>query len=292
MNFLQTQMQRLDELRARASQVRSLPILRRWSPPPPAAATTEHCEGFLNSQRLALQACREVASFLQPGWSEKQAAAMVNTYLRDHGVQSFFHYAFAWYGERTRFEGVRTYWDYLPSSRILQEGEVFILDVAPIVDGFVSDVGFSGCMGDDPEFARAMDLLRQLRSEIPAMVDQSAPGRELWQAVNQRLLGSGFTNIHRQYPFAVLGHRVHQVPASGPDLRFLNFGWRSYWSLLSRGLFGQLLNADFQGDLRGLWAIEPHLGTQKFGAKFEEILVIDDAGAHWLEAATQLGSLD
>jgi hypothetical protein len=34
---------------------------------------------------------------------------------------------------------------------------------------------------------------------------------------------------------------------------------------------------------QGLWAFEPHLGCAEFGAKFEEILVIDDDGVRWLD---------
>jgi hypothetical protein len=62
----------------------------------------------------------------------------------------------------------------------------------------------------------------------------------------------------------------------------LNFGWQSYWEFLSRGLFGQLLNAHYEGKLEGLWAIEPHIGGPGFGAKFEQLLWVQDGKAEWL----------
>jgi len=65
-------------------------------------------------------------------------------------------------------------------------------------------------------------------------------------------------------------------------LKYLNFGWHSYWSILSRGLFRELLNAAHTGKLSGLWAVEPHIGSKTFGAKFEEILVVTTHGAQWL----------
>jgi hypothetical protein len=33
----------------------------------------------------------------------------------------------------------------------------------------------------------------------------------------------------------------------------------------------------------GLWAVEPHLGFRGVGAKFEELLVITDDDAYWLD---------
>jgi hypothetical protein len=33
----------------------------------------------------------------------------------------------------------------------------------------------------------------------------------------------------------------------------------------------------------GLWAVEPHLGKNGVGAKFEEILVITETDAYWLD---------
>ncbi len=76
---------------------------------------------------------------------------------------------------------------------------------------------------------------------------------------------------------------MHQVAEVHMGLTVINFEWQSYWSLLSRGLFGQLYNENFEGDFTGLWAIEPHLGANTFGAKFEEILVVTKEKAYWLE---------
>jgi hypothetical protein len=33
----------------------------------------------------------------------------------------------------------------------------------------------------------------------------------------------------------------------------------------------------------GLWAVEPHLGFRGTGAKFEEILVVTEGDAFWLD---------
>lgn len=266
-----------------ASKITSLPIVKVLSEAANQAPKSQEIEGFLSAQRLARQAATDIAAMLQPGWSETYTADMINTWLRDNGVESFFHKAFVWFGERSRFDGVRSYYDYLPGKRVLRENEVFVLDVAPIVDGYICDIGYSNCFGTDPEFEKARGYLADLRQAIPNMFQALSTGSEIWNAIDENIRRNDFENIHKKYPFSVLGHRIHRSRLQGIKANLINFGWQSYWELLSRGLFGQLLNQNFEGDLTGLWAIEPHIGTATFGAKFEEILVVDETGCRWIE---------
>ena len=62
------------------------------------------------------------------------------------------------------------------------------------------------------------------------------------------------------------------------------FSSHSYWALLTRGFFPELLTPNHEGSKEGLWAIEPHFGVNReFGIKFEEILVVKGTEAHWLD---------
>ena len=272
------------------SRVSRLPVLDRLSPSGARAPSAEEKEGYLACQRLAQRAALEVAGLVREGWTEKQTAVLLNTYLRDSGVTGFFHQAFVWFGERTRFDGVRAlrYDDYSPTRRVLQPGEVFILDVAPILDGYVCDIGYVDSLGPNAALREARHFLRELRDELPGLFMGPNRGRDIWRLVDKRIVDAGYENVHAQYPFSVLGHRVHRVPLGG-NVGALNFGWQSYWSFLSRGLFGQLLNGNHDGSLDGLWAIEPHIGTNgdgvnRFGAKFEELLLVEQGSARWLDA--------
>jgi len=265
------------------SNVSALPVVQRVSPSANGLCDSESLAGYLECQRLAFDAVKEVSSMMREGWTEKQAADLVATYLRDFGVRDFFHYPFAWFGERTRFDKIRHYAQYSPTKRFLLPGEVYILDVAPVLDGFTCDIGYSACLGENAEFTKAQNFLQSLRDIIPSLFSASRTGGSIWTEIDRLILKAGYENIHKKYPFAVLGHRIHRDVPRGPGLQLLNFGWQSYWAFLSRGLFGQLLNANHEGKLTGLWAIEPHIGTSGFGAKFEEILVVEDKRAYWLE---------
>jgi len=263
----------------------SLPFLNRLSPSVEAEPTASELAGYAHAQSVAREAAVEVASLVREGWSETQAADLLGTYLRDKGVRAFFHHPFAWFGSRTRFQGIRSYTAYQPSDKRLKMGDVFILDVAPIVDGFVCDIGYTASLGENAELAKAKAWLHEIRRDLPGLFQKAETGGEVWAEVDRRLKAAGFDNIHQRYPFEVLGHRVPRVTGAAAPLKLLHFGWQSYWSLASRGLFGQLLARFHEGGLLGLWAVEPHIGGAGFGAKFEEILVVDKNGAHWLQEA-------
>jgi methionine aminopeptidase len=236
--------------------------------------------GFSRAQKLAENGVREISSLMREGWTELQTAALLDTYLKDYGVKSFFHHAFAWFGERTRFDGIKKYVDFLPGQRVLLPGEVYILDVAPIYQGYICDVGFTACLGSNTQYIKAEKKLVEIREEIPTLFMGNISLGEIWKTIGSKIKEAGYDLVHTKYPFEVVGHRVYKTltPTFGP--KWLGFGWQSYWELVSRGISRELIAPQSEGDKRGLWAIEPHLGTKEWGAKFEEILVVETDRAY------------
>ena len=92
-----------------------------------------------------------------------------------------------------------------------------------------------------------------------------------------------YVNCHQKYPLGALGHRVHKIPFHQFPSLFKAFGIQTYISFLENGLFKDVLGPYHQGEKWGLWAIEPHLGGKGFGAKFEEILIVDKNEIRWLD---------
>lgn len=244
--------------------------------------------GFRKAQRLAYDAVECVATEIREGWTEFQATDLVKTYLQDFGVRAFFHEPFAWFGDRTRFDGVKTYADFSPTYRRFTHDTVGLLDVAPIVNGFVGDIGYSFCKSPSKEFMQAMGELQKLRRLLPTLMNEaslaSTGGSAVWKLIDEKIREDGYDNIHRIYPFSVLGHRVRRLPFAALALRSpVPFSWHAVLSILLKGIYPDLLGPSHHGSLKGLWAIEPHLGGDGFGVKFEEILVVDDKGARWLD---------
>ena len=65
---------------------------------PAPALSAQDLSEFRNAQQLAYRCAETIAGELKPGVSEKEAAALMKTWLQDHGVKD-------WFGPRTVFKG-------------------------------------------------------------------------------------------------------------------------------------------------------------------------------------------
>jgi Xaa-Pro aminopeptidase len=249
-------------------------------------------EAFRRAQRLAYDAAIDVARALTPGVTERDAAARLEAALVARGVRRWFHAPFAWFGDRTRFAGINAPTKFFPGDRRLEAGMVGILDVAPVVDTVSVDIGYTFREGGpDAELTRAMDTLRAVRALIPPRIAAGDTMRAIYAKVDDVFAAAGFDNRHARYPFGVLGHRVGHAERRLPGTRVGGFGLDALASLLGGELASRvpglrraspLWTADSaRPPAPGLWSMEPHLGAHRWGAKFEEILVVEPGGRAW-----------
>ncbi|MDO5639095.1 MAG: M24 family metallopeptidase [Neisseria sp.] len=260
----------------------------RLTPDTAAVLMQDAQEGFRRAQRLAYDCVEDVGRRLQPGISEIEAAQMLADYLHQAGCDRYIHRPFAWFGEHSRFEPYQRYDDYHPGARKLQAKDVVILDVSPVVEGYTSDIGYTFSLEANEELARAQEFLRRLRADLPALFVSALTPKDIWLEVDRRIAEAGYDNIHAKYPFCVLGHRVFKVKKEASAARRIgigSFGWFSLETNLAflKTGFSAALAPENDGSKTGLWAIEPHIGWPGGGAKFEEIMVVSDTGARWLD---------
>lgn len=105
----------------------------------PAFPFTEHdLDRFRETQQLAYHCAEQVAAWIEPGVTERQATAELRRCLVAAGVQDFFHVPFAWFGDRTAFRHFHTPLQFFAGGRKLQEGMPYVLDCAPVVDGYTA----------------------------------------------------------------------------------------------------------------------------------------------------------
>ncbi|MBI38981.1 MAG: metallopeptidase family M24 [Leptospiraceae bacterium] len=251
--------------------------------------TEEDKAGFLKAQRMGYDCVTTVEKELREGCTEKQAARLLDTYLKDHGVRVYLHRPFAWFGDHARFDGYRRFTQFHPSKRILNADEPFILDVSPVVDGYSGDIGYSTCLRPNVDLDYGMNFLLRLRAKIPQYFASDMNASEIWWKIDQEVRENGFDNVHAKYPLSVLGHRVYRFKL--PNLRLPRipvsasswFSLQGQYEFLTHKIMPDLLGPDHEGSKLGLWAIEPHLGRGKVGFKFEEILVVEENQAYWLD---------
>lgn len=255
---------------------------------------------FREVQQLAYRCAETVAAELRPGMTERQAARMMKDWLLGQGVDDWFHQPFAWFGDRSAFRGFIGFRHlggfnlaFYPSSRRLEADMPFILDCAPTRGGVTADIGYCGCLGQNRILDRLMDDLIEYRTLILDMARQRRHLSEISQAVDRLCARHGYEPRHKAYPFQVLAHRVEALDDDDRTHRSLfHFGVRNVSELarnVARGRregWSPLWSSGRASDhppTPGLWAVEPHIGFRGVGAKFEELLVVTENDARWLD---------
>jgi len=266
-----------------------------------AAPAAQDLDGFRAIQQLAYRCAETISAELRPGMTERQSAALMKTWLLDHGVDDWFHQPFAWFGDRTAFRGAVGFKQlggfnpaFYPGLRRLEEGMPYILDCAPSMNGYTADIGYCGVIGENRILDRLMDDLLEYRELIVSLVKQRKHLSEVSQAVDRLCQRHGYEPRHKAYPFEVLAHRVEKLDNDGEKshLSLFNFGARNIRELVKDALASRkdglspLWSSNVASDhppTPGLWAVEPHLGFRDVGAKWEELLVVTADDAFWLD---------
>lgn len=256
---------------------------------------------FRAVQKLAYDCAETISGMMQVGMTERQVAALMKEYLLDHGADDCFHQPFAWFGDRTAFRGLIALKQlkgfnpaFYPGFRRLEENMPFILDCAPSINGCTADIGYCGVVGKNALLDKLMDDLLEYRQLILKMAKERRPLAEISQAVDALCLKHGYEPRHKAYPFETLAHRIEKLPEDGKKshLTIANFGVRNVSELVRDRIKGMkegwnpIWNSSAASNhppVAGLWAVEPHLGFKGVGAKWEEILVVTDNDAFWLD---------
>ncbi|GAB2505677.1 M24 family metallopeptidase [Nocardia heshunensis] len=277
-------------------------FLTRWlsgrRTPSANPLTADEVEGFRQAQRLGFACAQATAAEMRPGWTEARTGTWMIEWLYDHGVKTMLHKPIAVFHERS----IAPDGEWGPvtqgSGATLRDDDVVILDCAPVVDGFTGDIAYTVPVGHNPEVERAQDFLARLRAEIPRHFADPALAQHVFEWVDDEIRAAGYGNAAAGYPENVLGHRVYhhgrlndRLPWFLPE-RLVGYmlSWHSLGFLgmqIRRTIFPEVLGPKHSGPKTGIWAIEPHLRADGFGAKFEELLVVDENGAYWLDDISQ-----
>lgn len=253
----------------------------------------ETVRGVARAQALAREVVLEVAQTVRPGQTERQVVDALERRFAQAKVKRWIHTPYAWFGPRSGFGGFRVWEaDALPTGRVLADGEPFVLDAAPLLDGYPADFAFSGVAGESAPHARLLRALGELKAELVALARTAEDGTALFRAVNDKVAARGLQVVHDRYPAGVLGHTFTPYPNLFGHLPRLGDGFQpplhgTYAvALAAHQLFGRpypMINEGARGPLHGLYAVEPHLAEGEVGAKFESILLVDGDETRWLD---------
>lgn len=211
----------------------------------------------------------------------------------------------------TNPELARTSSRFFHAHESLVDGMPVILDLAPTVDGISSDVGYSFTFGA-AQAAQAANVknakkatpntlfneldagLARIRTFLLDGIRQGETLLSLYRLLDELLDDRGWLNCHQHYPARALGHLVFPL-GHDPDRTtpIPGFGTAAAEGLLAAGVqaledescypvWNDSAFTDFPATA-GLWAVEPHIGCDGVGVKFEELLVVTENDAYWLD---------
>jgi len=250
---------------------------------------------FKEFQRKSYQTLEAVAGELKCGVTEKQVARLLRKRFHEQGVHTYFHVPVVMFGDRTAYPGDFGQLEALATDRRLEDNMPVILDAAPIYEGYIVDTSLATTFGDNAAHKGLHLKLEAFRDQILADVKAGMDFRDIENNSNRMIEGLGAENCHRKHIGEVLGHRVFKVKDrfwnrfTIKQISVRHVFWLFWKSLAAvKGWQNDSPNWNHRRTsghkpFPGLWAVEPHFAIDSVGVKFEEILVITDDNAYWLD---------
>ncbi|MGH8441295.1 MAG: M24 family metallopeptidase [Nevskiaceae bacterium] len=257
--------------------------------------TAAELEKFKEYQRASYAVLEAVARDLREGETEKDVTRRIRKRFHEQGVHHYFHVPVALFGTRTAYPGTFGQLEALPTDRRLERGMPVILDAAPVYFGYTVDTSLAVPFGENQKQRMLTRALKPLRDLILLRARERASFRAIAREVDDEIRKLGYENCHKKHIAFVLGHRVTQVADTWlsrrriwglgvPQAAFFigkTFGAQQFGGTGSPN-WNHTRSSDHP-PTPGLWAVEPHVGQDGVGAKFEEILVITETDAFWLD---------
>jgi len=249
---------------------------------------------FRAAQRASYAVLEDTAKGLAPGISERETTTRMMRAFGALGVKSFFHLPVALFGARTALPGKWRNGQFWPTKMRLAEGDAVILDASPIFDGYLVDTSYSTRLGANAEHHQMLLDLAPFRGAIASRVREGATFRAIALEIDAQMRAQGYENRHQAHLEEVLGHRALRLRAPTPGVTYQKgfdaqtLAWFALHTVAGRRGLGASPNwnarrSSDHAPWDGLWAVEPHMGRGALGAKWEELLVIQDGAVFWLD---------
>ena len=216
-----------------------------------ATGSAFELDGFMAVRTRTRQAVHMIADQITAGMSEEQAKVVARTTLASLEMRRGWHHIIVRCGSNTTK-------DFMALSErgvVLQENDIFFVDIGPVYGDFEGDAGDTFVLGDDPSHLKA-------KKDV----------REIWEIVRNKWFSEQITGVEL-YEFAIATTE--------------RFGWKLNMDLSGHRLSDYPHSAHYDGPLAevdfkpspNLWVLEIAIahpdGT--FGAFYEDLLLEDQS---------------
>ncbi len=202
-------------------------------------------ERMLAARERSWAALRDIAARIVPGMNEADAAALAKERLDVAGMQRIWHPSIIRFGANT----LKTFRQPSAPDTVLQDNDIFFIDLGPVFDGHEGDVGDTFVVGDDADMRACANAARELFARTAARWREGVTGMALYAYAEDAATAMGWRLNHE-----TKGHRVGDYPHA----------------VHKAGSLGQFDAAPAPG----LWVLEIQIAhpSLPIGAFFEDLL--------------------
>jgi hypothetical protein len=233
--------------------------------------TDADLRGYDRAQSFAKRIAATIAARVEIGMSERDATAVTYDVFAEHGVRHHWHMPLVGVAEgSTKFTSVARFLRCLfgARKRILREGDVLFIDIAPLFEGYPSDFTLTQLYGRNDRMKAMIDCASTLTRRVSTHLRQDMRADAAWAWIKCEIESSCPYEL-RQFPISPVAHRFSKLPRRWPIFREVGTV-----HLLLMG--DPLLLKSSTTSMRGLWVIEPLLVDRELNraAKTEEIVFV------------------
>jgi methionyl aminopeptidase len=208
-------------------------------------------DGFMAMRARTRKAVHMIADQLTPGLSEEQAKEIARTTLSALEMKRGWHHIIVRCGSNT----TKDFMERSEPGVVLQENDIFFVDIGPVYGEFEGDAGDTFVFGDDPLHAKAKRDVREIWEIVRAKwFAEQINGIELYQFATETTEKFGW-----KLNMDLSGHRLSDYPHS------------AHYD-------GPLAEVDFRPH-PNLWVLEIAIAhpDKTFGAFYEDLLLEDQS---------------
>jgi methionyl aminopeptidase len=208
-------------------------------------------DGFLAVRARTRRAVHMIADQITPGLTEDQAKEIARTTLSSLEMRRGWHHIIVRCGKNT----TKDFMERSEPGVVLQENDIFFVDIGPVYGDFEGDAGDTFVLGDDPLHLKAKKDVRQI-----------------WEIVRAKWFAKQVTGVEL-YQFAVKTTE--------------ELGWKLNLDLSGHRLSDYPHSAHYDGSLAevgfkpnpNLWVLEIAIAhpDRSFGAFYEDLLLDDQS---------------
>ncbi|MGD0526223.1 MAG: M24 family metallopeptidase [Polyangiaceae bacterium] len=233
--------------------------------------TDADLRGYDVAQSFAKHVAATVAERVAVGMSERDATQVTREVFRELGVRHHWHMPVVGVAEGSmKFTSASRLIGSLVGSRkrILREGDVLFLDIAPFYEGYPSDFTLTQLYGESDRLRALIDTALSLTRHVSEHLREDMHAGRTWAWIKEQIESRCDYDL-RQFPISPVAHRFVKLPTSWPIFR--EVGTVHLFTIGSPLLLPGSTTA-----MRGLWVIEPLLVDRELrrAAKTEEIVFV------------------